>query len=655
MFEKILIANRGEIACRIMRTARRMGVRTVAVYSDADQDALHVSLADEAYHIGEAEALQSYLDMNKILDVAKKSGAQAVHPGYGFLSENPDFACLCEQADVTFIGPSVDVIADMGDKHVAKEVMKNAGLPVVPGFNAKGFTPSQVAQKVSEMSLPVIIKPVAGGGGKGMRLVRDVSELEVALTSATREARASFGNDTLLVEKYLESPRHVEVQIFGDNHGNCVHLFERDCTLQRRHQKVVEEAPAFGLTDEERSRVGRISVEAAKAVGYCGAGTIEFLRDQKGDFYFIEMNTRLQVEHPVTEMITGLDLVEWQLRVASGEELPLAQDDIIMNGHAAEVRLYAEDTKNGFLPSTGKITAMHLPDLINQVRLDAGIQTGGEVSRFYDPMIAKLIVKGADRPDALRKLDAALSQMHIEGVETNVSFLRILSAQSDVQEERIDTNYIERHISELTAPVVPTENDVLWAIVKILADRQPDQSDSIHKQLTYWRLNGDHVEEFALLHPFQDAHVRVCFTDQGYHLQIGDRCAEVKSIMYRNGRLCAIIDGVKQEAFVARTAGSLKISGAKGTVEFFYENPVSASEKTEEHTGSLASPMPGKVIAVSVKQGDKVVQGDPLVTIEAMKMEHTIKASIDGQVESIACQPGDVIEEGVDMLKIVAG
>lgn len=642
MFQKILIANRGEIACRIIRTARRLGIQTVAIYSQAEPRARHVRLADAAYEVGAAEAQDSYLNGDKIIAVALKSGAQAIHPGYGFLSENADFAQKCRDAGIVFIGPDPAAIQAMGDKHIAKELMDRHGVPTIPGFSTDGLGADVIATKAHAIGYPLLIKPVAGGGGKGMQRVDAPENLADALTSATRSALAAFGNGGLLIEKYLQNPRHIEVQVFGDALGNCVHLFERDCTLQRRHQKVVEEAPAFGLTEEERHHIGAIAVKAARSVSYQGAGTVEFLRDQGGQFYFIEMNTRLQVEHPVTEMITGLDLVEWQLRVAAGEALPLTQDRITHQGHAVEVRWYAEDPLAGFLPATGTITGLETPATCGGVRLDTGVETGDAITRFYDPMIAKIIVHAPSRSQALLKLARVLGDCYLAGVETNGGFLRRLITHPQVLAGNFDTGFIEHHLEDLLNPPV-TDGDRVFALAKVLADRV-SMGDDPWCALPYWRMNGPCGESI----PLDDGAIKIehgtknSFYYQGHwaHFQVD------------GSFMTCQWNGETHRRAVGRSGPKITVYGPQGTVVFTHINPIAATQGIEEHQGSLSSPMPGKVIAVHVRNGDQVTQGTPLIIIEAMKMEHTIKAPRDGTIESLTCQPGDIIDEGVDMLKI---
>src|SRR5512134_593019 len=501
MFDKILIANRGEIACRIARSARRLGIRTVAVYSEADAGARHVALADEAHLLGPAAARDSYLRGERIIEVALGSGAEAIHPGYGFLSENAAFAEACAAAGIVFVGPPPAAIRAMGDKSAAKAIMERAGVPLVPGYHGADQSPAVLQQAADRIGYPVLIKASAGGGGKGMRVVERAAEFAPALASAQREALSAFGDDRVLLEKYLPRPRHIEVQVFADSQGNVLHLFERDCSVQRRHQKVLEEAPAPGMTRERRRHMGEAAVAAARAIGYANAGTVEFIADQDGNFHFMEMNTRLQVEHPVTEMITGLDLVEWQLRVAAGEALPLGQDDLAINGHAIEARVYAEDPAKNFLPSVGRISHLRLPEESAHLRVDTGVRQGDEISMFYDPMIAKLIVWDADRRSALRRLRHALTEFQVVGVSTNLQFLSAVAAHPAFASAELDTGLIARHRAELLPEAVPASDAILAVaalseLMRIDAEAERDASRSGDPWSPWqrrdgWRLNED--------------------------------------------------------------------------------------------------------------------------------------------------------------------
>jgi len=626
MFDKILIANRGEIACRVIKTARAMGVRTVAVYSDADARALHVAMADEAVRLGPAPAADSYLRGDLIIDAARATGAQAIHPGYGFLSENPDFVEAVEKAGLVFIGPSAGAIRAMGLKDAAKALMAEAGVPVVPGYHGERQDPSFLAERAAEIGYPVLIKAVAGGGGKGMRLVADPSGFSEALASATAEAKTAFGNAAVLIEKYIASPRHIEVQVFGDG-SEAVHLFERDCSLQRRHQKVIEEAPAPGMTRPLREAMGAAAVRAAEAIGYAGAGTVEFIVDgrdglQADGFWFMEMNTRLQVEHPVTEAITGVDLVEWQLRVAAGEALPLSQDDLHITGHAVEARLYAEDVPAGFLPATGRID--HLA-FAGAARIDSGVRAGDEISPWYDPMIAKVTVHGPDRATALRRMAAALDETEVAGTVTNIGFLRRLVRDGGFLAGDFDTGLIAARGDALTA--VPAADPREIAVAGVVAARlQP-------APLTGFTLWAPLERDIVLAEDHAQHAVRlvICGPDQVRAIIAGTSIA-----LQRHGDhwgLPALRHGDQVTVF------------GPVTRQFTIVDPL---DRTADHRGgdTVLAPMPGLVMAVAVQEGQTVAQGDRLVVLEAMKMEHVLRAPRDGILARIAVGQGQQIAAG---------
>ncbi|MEV5608517.1 biotin carboxylase N-terminal domain-containing protein [Streptomyces sp. NPDC052225] len=619
MFDTVLVANRGEIAVRVIRTLRALGIRSVAVYSDADADARHVREADEAVRIGPPPAAESYLSVERILEAAAATGAQAVHPGYGFLAENAGFARACEEAGLTFIGPSADAIALMGDKIRAKETVGAAGVPVVPG----GRDP-ELAEAARELGAPVLLKPSAGGGGKGMRLVRDLTTLEEEIAAARREARASFGDDTLLVERWIDRPRHIEIQVLADAHGNVVHLGERECSLQRRHQKIIEEAPSVLLDEATRAAMGAAAVEAARSCGYRGAGTVEFIvpGEDPSAYCFMEMNTRLQVEHPVTELITGIDLVEWQVRVAAGEQLPFSQDDITLTGHAVEARLCAEDPARGFLPSGGTILALGEPDG-EGVRVDSGLSEGTEVSSLYDPMLAKVIAYGPDRATALRRLRGALARTVTLGVPTNAGFLRRLLAHPDVVAGELDTGLVERVADDLADPGVPAE--VYAAAGRLrqesLAPGQGGWTDPF-AQPTGWRLGG---EPAWTVH-----HMKVPGHDP---VEVRVRGAEI------------LVDG--EPAAPARlTASAADWLARDGDAWHVQDHdPVAASltGAGAGGAGSLTAPMPGTVTVVKVSVGDEVTEGQSLLVVEAMKMEHVIAAPHAGVVTELDVTPGTTV------------
>ncbi|WP_234053316.1 MULTISPECIES: acetyl/propionyl/methylcrotonyl-CoA carboxylase subunit alpha [unclassified Xanthobacter] len=656
----LLVANRGEIAVRVMRTAKALGLNTVAVYSQADADALHVAVADEAYPIGPAPARESYLRIEAILDAARKSGADAIHPGYGFLSENAEFADACEKAGIVFVGPPASAIRAMGSKSAAKALMEKAGVPLVPGYHGEDQDPALLAREADRIGFPVLIKASAGGGGKGMKVVRAADEFPEALASAKREAKSAFGDDRVLVEKYLTTPRHIEVQVFADTHGNAVYLHERDCSIQRRHQKVVEEAPAPGMTPERRLAMGLAAVDAAKAVGYVGAGTVEFIAE--GDaFYFMEMNTRLQVEHPVTEAITGQDLVEWQLRVAEGAPLPLSQNEIPLKGHAIEVRLYAEDPARDFLPQVGTLDHLVLPAHVPGTRVDTGVRAGDTVSIHYDPMIAKIIVAGADRSEAVGRLQAALAATEVVGLATNRVFLKAIAAHPAFAAAELDTNFIARHQGDLLPAPQPASDAVLalatLAILKEEARQSAEAVDAADPWSPWgrapgWRLNRDaHVDL-----TFQDPHlegrtvVRAHFKAHGFALDLPGGHMMVEGDADADGRLEARLDGVKLSARVIRTGNLLTVFARGGEFQVEFIDPRLASLAATGTAGRLVAPMPGTIIRIAVEAGQEVAKGAPLVVVEAMKMEHTVAAPRDGRIKALNFAVGDLVDEGAELL-----
>ncbi|MDX3928313.1 MAG: acetyl/propionyl/methylcrotonyl-CoA carboxylase subunit alpha [Shinella sp.] len=655
MFRKILIANRGEIACRVIRTARRMGIRTIAVYSEADRNALHVALADEAHCIGPPPAVESYLNIDAVVDACRKSSAEAVHPGYGFLSENPLFVDAIERAGLVFIGPSAAAIRAMGLKDAAKTLMEDAGVPIVPGYHGAEQSAERLAAHAAAIGYPVLIKARAGGGGKGMRRVGGPEDFRAALEGACREAEAAFGDGRVLIEKYMAKPRHIEVQVFGDSHGNVVHLFERDCSAQRRHQKVIEEAPAPGVTPEMRGVMGEAAVRAAKAIGYIGAGTVEFIADvseglREDRFFFMEMNTRLQVEHPVTEAITGLDLVEWQLRVAAGEPLPRKQDELAIGGWAFEARIYAENPARDFLPATGRLSLFEAPE---GARVDSGVRTGDEITPFYDPMIAKLVTHGRDRDQALKRLEAALRDCRIAGVTTNTAFLSRLCRLPELAAGDVDTGLIARAGEALTAEEPATKE--AWALAALAAAgmlREPEDRDPWIR-LRGFRLWGDAWQSVRVRHQDEEHEIRIDpgeaghFTvrvaegelsfslraaeDDWFHLDFGDRAARAKVV--REGlHLAVFLDGAGYQFSIPDALAGHAESGAGGD--------------------RLTAPMPGLVRLVSVEPGTEVAKGDPLITMEAMKMELVLAAPRDGKVAELFIRSGDQVEEGALLLRL---
>ncbi|GAB4129623.1 MAG: acetyl/propionyl/methylcrotonyl-CoA carboxylase subunit alpha [Rhodothalassiaceae bacterium] len=670
---KILIANRGEIACRIMRTARAMGIATVAIHSDADADAFHVSLADEAVPIGPAPARESYLRTERILAAAKASGADAVHPGYGFLSENAEFAESCARAGLIFIGPPAQAIRKMGLKDEAKRLMTAAGVPVVPGWHGTEQDEAILLDHAREIGFPVLIKAVAGGGGKGMRRVDRESEFPDALKAAKREALNAFGNDHVLLEKFIEKPRHIELQIFADSHGNAVHLFERDCSLQRRHQKVVEEAPAPGMSESLRARMGEAAVSAAKAIGYRGAGTIEFIVDvanglQDAPFYFMEMNTRLQVEHPVTEAITGEDLVAWQIRVAAGEPLPRRQEELAIAGHAIEVRLYAEDPARDFLPQTGRLALFRLPGDHAGIRIDTGVRAGDAISVHYDPMIAKIIAHGPDRATAIDRLEHALSATRIAGLSTNIAFLRRTIDHPAFRAGDLDTGFIARHIAELMPQAAELGvHHLLAAVAAVLARREaggqggalPASGDpwSPWRLRNGFRLNLAQQERMVFLAPSGAEHVLIIHRDgrgsigveldgRRYELTFRGRDAD--------GELVIGLDGMRRKVTALAKDEEVTLIDREGALVLRRLSLRAEPEEDAEGPGVVTAPMPGRVLELSVAEGDAVTRDQPLLVLEAMKMEHVLRAPRDGIIAALPTMAGSQVEEG-DILVRIAG
>jgi 3-methylcrotonyl-CoA carboxylase alpha subunit len=647
VFAKILIANRGEIACRVARTARRMGVRTAALYTDADRDALHVRCADEARRIS------SYLEIAAVLAAAKEARAEAVHPGYGFLAENAEFAAACRAAGIVFIGPSPEAIAAMGDKAAAKRVMEKAGVPLVPGYHGEAQDAKTLEREAARIGFPVLIKPSAGGGGKGMRVAASAASLAAELEASKREAKSAFGDERVLLERYLQKPRHIEMQVFGDTHGNVIHLFERDCSVQRRHQKVLEEAPAPNFA--RKKEMGEAAVAAAKAINYAGAGTVEFIAEQDGRFYFMEMNTRLQVEHPVTEMITGLDLVEWQLRVAAGEKLPLAQNEVRVNGHAIEARIYAEDPQRDFLPATGRVIHFGVPEQNPNVRVDTGIEAGAEVTPWYDPMIAKLIVRASDRPRALARLRQALAEVEIAGVTTNVAFLRRVVAGKAFASAELDTGLIERNRQELLKSMPISEELLAAAAFAELGkeERAAVSSDpySPWDRVDGWRLNEDSHHDFTFLDGSTAHAVRVLFRDSGVRIALNGRDHALSGERLPDGRLLVRLD---ERAFKARAVrdGHDWHVFCEGEYRKLSLRQELAGAGEDAGSGSLAAPMPGKIVKVMTEPGAKVAKGQALLVLEAMKMEHTITAPADGTVKEIHYGAGDQVLEGVELITL---
>ena len=661
MFKKILVANRGEIACRVIRTARRMGIGTVAVYSEADRDALHVALADEAVRLGPPRPADSYLRGDRVIEACRKTGAEAVHPGYGFLSENAAFAELCSENGVTFIGPEPSAIRAMGSKSAAKSIMQAAGVPLVPGFHGDNAPDEKLRSAADEIGYPVLIKAAAGGGGKGMRLVRNAAEFDAALDSARREALAGFGDDLMLVEKYLEHPRHVEIQVFCDTRGNAVYLFERDCSIQRRHQKIIEEAPAPGVSAELRSAMGEAALRAARAIDYVGAGTVEFLLDGGGAFYFMEMNTRLQVEHPVTEMVTGLDLVEWQIRVASGAGLPLKQEELELRGHAIEARIYAEDPAAGFLPASGRLTFLEAPVEDRHVRVDSGVLQGDEVSVFYDPMIAKLVTWDEDRERALARLARALSEYRISGPRTNLSFLYNLVSSEPYRQGRVDTHFVEDHHALLfhETPEDRLRDLPLASLYLLLRMERTTQAragagdpGSPWNASTAWRLNAPAQHRGAIVVNGTAHEVPVQEVGSGrkrrFAITAGGKTVLARGRLQGND-LIAVIDGHRQTVQVVEDGESFTLFGQGGALEFSLAQPDYGDEREMAGGDVSAAPMHGTVVKLLAAAGEAVEAGQPLLVLEAMKMEHTICASSAGEITAFRVKAGQQVAEGERM------
>ena len=661
MFTKILIANRGEIACRVIKTARRMGIRTVAVYSEADANARHVRLADEAVLLGPAAARESYLVADKIVDACKRTGAQAVHPGYGFLSENADFADALAANGIAFIGPPASAIRAMGSKSEAKKLMGAANVPLTPGYHGDDQTPELLHKEADAIGYPVLIKAAAGGGGKGMRLVEQSADFPDALASCKREAISSFGNDHVLIEKYITKPRHVEIQVFADSLGNCVYLFERDCSVQRRHQKVLEEAPAPGMTLERRRQMGEAAVAAAKAVGYVGAGTVEFIAMQDGTFYFMEMNTRLQVEHPVTEMITGQDLVEWQLRVAAGQPLPLKQEQLEIRGHALEARIYAEDANKGFLPATGKLIRLAPPAETLHVRVDTGIEEGDEITPFYDPMIAKLIVWDETRDGALARMRKALADYQVAGLTTNIDFLSRLVACPAFAGADLDTGLIERQKDFLFPDAQPVPRDVLlvatvgellWEqhAAKAVAQTGGDPWSPWHAR-DGWRMNLSAARSISFRDGDALIETGVRYQGDRWEITLNGQSTVARGKKLDGDRFAVELDDRRLIASVVAVDDKRTVFLQGSTYSLLRDDPLHRVDAVDSHGGGLTAPMPGKVVALLAQPDQKVEKGAPLLILEAMKMEHTITAPAAGVVKAFCYEPGEQVSDGAALVE----
>lgn len=651
MFSKILIANRGEIACRIIRTAHRMGISCVAVYSDADRNAKHVRMADEAVYIGASPSSESYLKGDVILQAAKDTGAQAIHPGYGFLSENADFSAACKKAKITFIGPSEKSIKAMGLKDGAKEIMESAGVPIVPGYQGQTQDPDFLKARADEIGYPVLIKAVAGGGGKGMRLVEDPKDFKDLLGNCQREGKASFGNDHVLIEKYITKPRHIEVQVFGDTHGQVVHLFERDCSLQRRHQKVVEEAPAPGISKTMRANMGDAAVKAAEAIDYHGAGTIEFIVDtDTNNFYFMEMNTRLQVEHPVTEFITGVDLVEWQLRVAAGEKLPKSQEELSINGHAFEVRLYAEDPSQNFMPQTGKLQHFDYPRNDRTLRIDSGVEAGDSVTSYYDPMIAKLICHGETRDEAAAKMKRLLAKTSLSGLNTNQEFLYHIFEHETFLAGDVDTGFIPRYEETLIPENYgrACHKDIaLLALYQLTAYQKNDDPWSNGDN---WRMGTQtrrHLDFISKGHKFS---VTCAIDGRNVSFELDDETIEARLLQINGNIIKAIVNGTKINAIILQHKNDLTMF-VNGRIVAVKLHSHEASDDTES-TGQIVTSMPGRIVNVLVKKGESVEKDQPLLIMESMKVEITIRAGLAGIIDELPIAVNDQVADGALLVNI---
>ncbi len=660
MFKKILIANRGEIACRVAATARRMGVRTVAVYSDADANAKHVAACDEAVHIGGSAPKDSYLRWERIIDAAQATGALAIHPGYGFLSENEDFALACAKAGIAFIGPPASAIKAMGLKAESKQLMERAGVPLVPGYHGAGQEPAMLKTEADRIGYPVLIKASAGGGGKGMRAVDKGEDFDAALASCKREAINSFGDDAVLIEKYVQRPRHIEIQVFGDMHGNYVYLFERDCSVQRRHQKVLEEAPAPGMTEAMRQQMGEAAMSAARAVDYVGAGTVEFIVEQREgamNFFFMEMNTRLQVEHPVTEAITGLDLVEWQLRVAAGQPLPLKQEQLQIRGHAIEARICAENPDNNFLPATGRLDVARWPVHVaferGDVRIDAGFGEGDAISPFYDSMIAKLIVHGDTREQALARLDEALAQTHIVGIANNVQFLRHVVKSPSFANADLDTALIPREQAVLfnQQPLTLAQSAAAAIANTVLEERKLEASDPFSRR-DGWRSHGVTTRRFEFDFGGEHSKAELAYLHDGAMVLTVGNVSGALSFAAAPQGIDVHFAGQRFTASVFASGETDYVFTGGGAAQIVAIDLLAHAGEGVVEGGRLTAPMPGKVVSFAVKAGDKVSKGQPLAVMEAMKMEHTIAAPLDGTVAEVLYAPGDQVAEGAELLKL---
>jgi 3-methylcrotonyl-CoA carboxylase alpha subunit len=654
-FRTLLIANRGEIAVRVIRTARAMGLRTVAVYSEADRGSMHVAMADEAILLGPARARDSYLNIERIIEAARKSSAEAVHPGYGFLSESAEFAQACVDAGLVFVGPTAAMIRLMGSKSGSKMLMEQAGVPLVPGYHGEAQDDATLAAAAKKIGFPVLIKASAGGGGRGMRIVRSAGELGDAVTSAKREAKAAFGDDRVLIEKFVENPRHIEVQVIGDSHGNLLSLFERECTLQRRHQKVIEEAPSPTLDAAQRETVCAAARKAAGAVDYIGAGTVEFVSDGK-DVFFIEMNTRLQVEHPVTELISGIDLVEWQLRVASGENLPLMQDQLTLAGHAIEARVYAENPRKNFMPSVGKIRTWHVPESGSGLRIDAGYRQGDTVSPHYDAMLAKVIAWAPTRSVAIDRLSRALEESDVRGVITNIPFLSTLVTHPDVRANRIDTGFIERELKHLTPnPMAPHDLELGASVAAILRQEEivgPIDAPSPWRAAG-WMPVGRRQRDFTFRYgQGSEQQVSLIYGKGPATLVIGEREMAFAASPNAAGGIDLMLHGVKSHVVAIMEGHEIYLRTRNGRFDLHWVDPFGGDDEEQVGEDKIVAPLPGTVVALLASEGDRLEKGAPILTLEVMKMEQTLRAPFAGVLKVLKCKVGDIVGEGVELAEI---
>ncbi|WP_439925226.1 acetyl/propionyl/methylcrotonyl-CoA carboxylase subunit alpha [Nitrobacter sp. JJSN] len=653
-FQTLLIANRGEIACRVIRSARTMGLRTVAVYSEADCEALHVDMADDAVLLGPAPARDSYLDIDKVIAAARRTGAEGIHPGYGFLSENAAFAQACADADLVFVGPTADMMTAMGSKSGAKALMEKAGVPLVPGYHGEAQDEATLQGAADRIGYPVLVKASSGGGGRGMRIVRSAAELCEAVVSARREAKAAFGDDRMLIEKYVDNPRHIEVQVIGDSHGNLLSLFERECTLQRRHQKVIEEAPSPTLNAAQREAICLAARKAAGAVNYVGAGTVEFVSDGK-DMFFIEMNTRLQVEHPVTELVTGIDLVEWQLRVAFGEKLPLTQDQIKLNGHTVEARVYAENPNKDFMPSVGRITTWRTPPEVDGLRIDSGYREGDAVSPYYDAMLAKVIAWAPTREAAISRLNRALEESDVRGVVTNLPFLSALVTHNDVRANAIDTGFIERHLNELTeTSAAPGETELAAAVATILRteDKASRPDAASPWQAAGWMPVGRRQRRFVFRQGQTGHEVAFTYGNGPTQIRIGEKDIAFAFAVDDGGGLTLSLDGMRSHVVSVVEGHDLYVRTRNGRFDLHWVDPFGGDEEEQVAEDRIVAPLPGIVVALLAQVGAVLEKGAPVLTLEVMKMEQTLRAPYAGKLKELKCKVGDIVQEGVELADI---